>query len=379
MAHADPRLDDIPATVNDDIYDRAIRHALWLERYKTHEQDEILRQLDDSLRRVLDRLDGRLARISARGYDAGPLTTRRLQELARAYDEIIRRVSQEGWNTLREDLFDLALNEAEWQRGIIESGLPIEFEMTLPAMSRLRAAVTSAPMDGRLLRQWFGDATAQSRKIFMETVRRGIAEGLTFRDIVRELRGTTFERIEGGVLKRFEDQYGALTRSAISHVSVQAREELYRQNSRLIKGVKWVLTLDLSTCLTCVHHASKKTRLGQGVYPVGEGPRPPAHVNCRCTTSPVTRSFRSLGIDLDEPPPGLRASMGGQVPRDMTWDQWLRRQSTEIQNEALGPKRAVEYRAGRFKATEFTNRRGRKLTIPELRKLEPEAFRRRRP
>ena len=82
MARRDPRLDAIPRSVNDDIQDRAIRHLLFILRLSTQETNQVLEFLDrDVLPDVLTLLQRRLVRISERGFDLGPVTTRRLQEL----------------------------------------------------------------------------------------------------------------------------------------------------------------------------------------------------------------------------------------------------------------------------------------------------------
>ena len=365
-ARGDPRLDNVPRNVNEEIQDRVIRHALFLEGFKTSVQREIANTFDESVIRVLARLDTRLARAAARGFDTGPATTRRLQELAVFFSEAIEAVRRNSFAELRANLADLARSEARWQADLIESTLPVSFEMAIPSADMLRSAVTAQPMDGRLLRRRFRDATVKSRNIFEQTVRRSIAEGLSFQQIVREIRGTTLERIEGGVLKTFSDDFGALVRSAITHISSHSREALFRENDELIKGVQWVATLDTRTCPTC-------GALDGRVFPIDKGPRPPRHINCRCTTVPVLKSFRQLGIDLDEAPPGTRASLNGQVPETLTWATWIKRQSASVQNMALGPRRAELLRQGRFTPKKFVDRRGNVRTLAELEALERSA------
>lgn len=362
-ARKDPRLDNVPRNVNEEIQDRVIRHALFLEGFKTSVQNEIANTLDESLVRILLRLDRRLSRIAERGFDTGPATTRRLQELAVFFSEATDAIRRQSFDTLRGELLDLARSEIRWQKDVIESTIPVSVEMVIPSAAALRSAVISNPMDGRLLSRWFRDATTKTRRVFEETVRRSIAEGLTFREIVLETRGTTLQRIEGGVLKTFSDDFGALTRSAITHVSAHAREALFRENDDLIKGVQWVATLDTITCPSC-------GALDGRIFPINKGPRPPRHINCRCTVVPVLKSFRDLGIDLDEAPAGTRASLNGQVPETITWGSWIKRQSTEIQNIALGPRRAAKLRAGTFAPKAFVDRRGNVRTLRELEALE---------
>jgi SPP1 gp7 family putative phage head morphogenesis protein len=57
--------------------------------------------------------------------------------------------------------------------------------------------------------------------------------------------------------------------------------------------------------------------------------------NCRSTTVAVV-DYEGLGFE--PPPPGKRASMGGQVPADMTYGEWLSKQPRSVQEDVLGGK-----------------------------------------
>ena len=75
--------------------------------------------------------------------------------------------------------------------------------------------------------------------------------------------------------------------------------------------------------------------------------------NCRSTTVPVTKSWKKLGIDLEEIPAGTRASMNGQVPETLTYYEWLKTQSKNIQNEVLGIKKGELFRQGKLSITAY--------------------------
>lgn len=111
-----------------------------------------------------------------------------------------------------------------------------------------------------------------------------------------------------------------------------------------------------------------RARDGQ-MYPVKSGPRPPAHFRCRSTVVPITKSYRELGLDIDDLPEATRASMNGQVPGDQNYDQWLRKQPEAFQNEVLGAEKAKLFREG-LTMDRFVTRAGRELTLAELRALE---------
>lgn len=110
------------------------------------------------------------------------------------------------------------------------------------------------------------------------------------------------------------------------------------------------------------------------VYPVNSGPRPPAHPNCRSTTTYVLKSFKELGVDLPEFSESTRASMDGQVPAKLTYNEWLKGKDAAFQNDVLGPTRAKLFRAG-MPVDRFVNRAGDRLTLDALRQRDAEYFR----
>ena len=148
-------------------------------------------------------------------------------------------------------------------------------------------------------------------------------------------------------------------------------------------------TLDSRTSLRCAS-------LDGQVFPIGTGPRPPQHPNCRSTITPVTKSWRELakpgalkrgrGADnLDalferrlkgkgftpDQIAGIkratRASMTGQVPGKLTYARWLRRQPAAFQDDVLGPTRAALFRDGTLTLDRFVDdRTGRAFTLADL-------------
>ena len=95
---------------------------------------------------------------------------------------------------------------------------------------------------------------------------------------------------------------------------------------------------------------------------------------------PVTKSFRELGLDIDDMPPGERASMHGPVPSNLTYFEWLKPQPGSFVEEALGETRAALFLKGGISAEEFAklqlNKTFQPLTIQEMREKAPKVFER---
>ena len=75
-----------------------------------------------------------------------------------------------------------------------------------------------------------------------------------------------------------------------------------------------------------------------------------------------------LGLDVDELSPSTRASMDGQVPEDLTYAEWLSRQSPERLEQVLGVTKAQMYLDGgrSVEGIERFFNDGRLLTLKEL-------------
>ena len=101
-----------------------------------------------------------------------------------------------------------------------------------------------------------------------------------------------------------------------------------------------------------------------------EGPRVPLHPNCRCSRVPVTASWKELGIEAKDIPPGMRESMNGEVPETLDYGQWLRRQDRATVLDHLGKKRGQWFLDGKLEISDFVDDRSRVLTLDELKHLD---------
>jgi hypothetical protein len=97
--------------------------------------------------------------------------------------------------------------------------------------------------------------------------------------------------------------------------------------------------------------------------------RPTRHFKCRCSMVPVLKSWKELGIDLDELPDGTRASMDGQV-MDKDFSSWLKRKETTtpgFADRTLGKGRAELWRDGKITMDQMISG-SRELSLAELRR-----------
>mgnify|MGYP000850409127 CR=1 FL=1 len=355
-------------TANQKALDRTVLHGIFVARFTNGLAARIDRffrteVVSDIAARVRDRMTA----IEERGEDLGPATTARLRRLNALNTDTIFG----GFESIRKDvestLVDFAKAEASFERRTLELSIPkafltrakIEFEK--PTAALLRTLVESKPFEGNVLADWFSGLAIDTQKHLDRSIRVGMAEGETSDQIVnRILRGN--ENTGEGTFARTRRNAESIVRTAVNHVSNDARFAVTKENADLMDGWRFVATLDTSTTVICAAHDGK-------VYSIDDvANRPPLHWGCRSTTVNVFKSWRRFGFDFDELPSSTRASMSGQVPQKENYDAWLRRQPESTQNLILGEGKAKIFRGG-TKIDRFVNDRNRPLTLDELKAL----------
>lgn len=339
-------------TTNEKLADRTIRHAIFLERLKATQVNKIVRLVNASNKDVFNILEKRLANIATRGFDTGTFATQRLRQLAVSTGTLVRAGARNASGVLKKDLQAIALSEADFQIKMFKDIVPLDLSFVTPSGSLLQSIVTKRPFQGKLLKQWFDDFGTNTQKNIITQLNIGLVQGETIPQLVNRLRTA------GGVADKSRKEVARIVRTAVNHTTTQARELTYEANKDVVKGVQWLSTLDRRTSEICITLDGK-------VYPVGKGQRPPAHLQCRSTTTPILKSFEELGLPFKEIEPGTRASMNGQVPAKINYKQWLRKQPKNVQNEVLGVGKAKLFRSGKLKLDTLPVD-GRPLTLQQL-------------
>lgn len=344
--------------LNDDIFEANLRHQMYLQRYSSSVVNRVVS--------MLNRMEPKIVRqIEKTGMTA---TSKARQELLL---KRIRDLLKKGYKPIKaqiaEEVDRLAVYEAGFQLDLFRRTIPVAMDLITPAPNQLVAAVKSRPFQGRLLREWYSGLDAGAFSRIKDAIRIGFAEGQTTEEVVRIIRGTRKNKYTDGITQQSRRTAAAAVRTAMNHTSNIARQETYSENADIIKGVQWVATLDGRTTRICASRDGK-------VYPVDAGPRPPAHIGCRSTTTPIVKSWKELGIKLKQAPEGTRASMNGQVPASTTYEDFLRKQDIGFQDEFLGQKAGILFRKGKLPLSKFVDRRGNDLTLDQLQVAEPEAW-----
>jgi len=348
-------------SVNQELQDRAVQHAINIRRYGNGLAEKIVALLDSVDEDLTAKLAAALANVDERGIALPKTAQKRITQLLDELRALNAAIYLEVADTLSDELTGLAKVEAAHQTAAITAALPVSYATAIPTANRLKAIIETSPMEGALLSSWTKGMEQGRIDRIEAAIRKGLVQGLGTDDIVRSIRGTKKLKYQDGILEISRRSARSIVRTATTHVSNVAAQQTWKENEKVVKGWQFLSTLDSRTTITCA-------ALSGQVFPIGEGPIPPRHIGCRSVSIAVTKSWREMGFDSDELSPSERSSMDGQVAGDITFAEWLKKKGEDTQNTILGPTRASLFRDGQLSLSDFIKNDGTVLTLEQLRK-----------
>lgn len=222
-----------------------------------------------------------------------------------------------------------------------------------PEQSDTLEYALSVPFSGRTLDEWNAGLVATDAGRIVSELRAAFYSGANIDE--------TVDRISNTTMPATYRQIRAMITTAAAHVASIARGEVFSENADQIFALRWTSVLDSGTSIAC---ASKDGKIASandspiknaGAWPLlnPQQIRPPAHPFCR-----------SIMVAMLTPEPISSPS----------YSQWLSRQTPEFQDEILGPTRGELYRKGGLSLERFTDYRGGRYTVADLRRLNAVAF-----
>lgn len=329
-------------SANDDIQDALTRHQIFVLRYAKGREQEAAQAIESAIRQGIDRLE----QVSESGR---AIAENNIREL----NSYLIELGDEYAETFSDQIRDFGAYEAGVNTQILEKAVNVS--LSAPAPAQLQQAIFSNIMSieptkgysvGGILEQFGRNNANAVSTIAREAILLGKSNQQLTQDIM-DIIPTQKRKAE------------TLARTITNHTANVSRNETMKENADVLDGYKWLATLDSRTSLVCA------SRDGI-VYPVDDNsPKPPAHFNCRSTITFVVNPEYDLGADIDGTRPSKGSSKAKNVSSDLNYDQWLRNQSPEFQNEVLGKKRAQMFREGAT-LDRFVDERGKRLSLSEL-------------
>jgi len=377
-------------TYNEALLDAIVRHQIGLLRFSGGLRNRVWRLLDASeadMRREITR----------RGARAGLDTPAGLRSTS-ALLRVLRETRLRSWRDVRaawfEELRELVRAEPGFLDALVTTAVPVELGTVLPSAERLRRIVTGHAFQGRTLRGWADNVQRADLDRIEQAIKIGLTQGEAPRALSRRIVGTVGLRGRDGVTQITRRNAAAITRTAVSGLTAQARAAWAEANKDVAPQEVFTATLDSRTTPIC-------RRFDGELFDVGEGPVLPLHFGERSIYSPVidgqvvgqrpARNFtersllREFAAERGFRAPTKRAKLPhgtrgdfdafarvrmreltGQVPARTTYQEFLGRQTAAIQDDILGPNRGRLFRRGGLTLDKFVEESGRELTLAEL-------------
>lgn len=253
-----------------------ISHQILLQRNASSEVKDLapfIKQMRDEVKR----------QVLLFGDDSR--TTARLSIMLRELEQALNGITSGWYEKLLADARELSDYEVNWNVKTLSTNVNANF--VTPAAEQVWAAATFAPLElsekpvdfVSLMNGW---RQTEVNRLVMG-VKSGFVQGMTTRQIVKNVVGP------GGLADISERNAATVIRTALAHVSNEARQQVYAQNVDIITKYEWVSTLDSRTSAVCRSRDSMQ-------YEIGKGPLPPAHPNCLLGDTVVSTCSRVSNV-----------------------------------------------------------------------------------
>lgn len=272
------------ATVNEQLAHEAIDHSIDLTRYSNSVIRRVIALLNRADRDLANQITAALERLPAESF-----TVERLDALLQSVRQTNAVAYQQVTQLIETELKDLVQYEAAYQYQLFQSTLPVQVSVASVSVGQVYAAALARPFQGTLLREALAGLEANKARMVRDAIRIGYVEGQTIQQITQRIMGTRALQYTDGLMETSRRDAAAMVRTAVSHTANFTRNEFYKQNNDLVKGIKWISTIDGKTSAVC------RARDGE-IYPVDSGPRPPAHWNCLPGDSLITSCGTISGV-----------------------------------------------------------------------------------
>lgn len=333
------------------------KRGINLLRFDAHLRQQVLKLLVD----LESALVGRLVTS-----DLSPFQTKRLsalldwaaESIATHFDRIDARVQPE--------LRGLSAAEGVAVAKYLKEAISDVVAVNAPSATLLKKLADETLVRGAPATEWWSRQAETTRERFTDMLRTGMARGDTNQQFVQALRGTKAMGFKDGIMELTRRDADAIVRTSVQAVANNARAALFEDNDDVLNGYVYHAVLDGRTTVQCAVLDGKKWDF-KG-RPVGHDKRfvrPPIHWRCRSTLLPWIKSWKELGLKIDELSESTRSSMDGQVKVE-NFESWLDTKPKEFQDELLGKGKAALWRAGKIGFSDLIDQTGRPLTLEEL-------------
>nr|CBA72297.1 conserved hypothetical phage protein [Arsenophonus nasoniae] len=364
--------------MNERLMDELLAHSLFSSRYASG----VAKRMVNALNAFDAQLSASLiVALDDANIDADSFTVRRLESLLASVKAINKNAVASAFSLLSAEMKAHAHYEVDYYPALFDFLMPGVVLRQYPLMSlttdMLYAAVMARPLQGKLLSEWAEGLEKDRMMRINNTIRNGYLNGDSAVQIGRNIRGHAKQGYKDGALQISRANATTIAKTAINHLQATARNHFAEANRDILAGKQWLSTLDNKTSPACIIRDQLKYTLeGKPIghkVPYLQGPGK-IHWNCRSTETLITKSWRQLGIDVDEMDESTRASMDGQILAETTFLQWIQRQPAWRQKQVFGEVRYRLMKEGGMHPAQFYSDKGEFITLDKLKEIDKQAF-----
>lgn len=345
-----------------EIFDYSLRSQIYNLRFSNQVSRDIIALLNSADKEIIAKLEA----------TNGDFSKRRLEAVLKEIRKINAKTYAEAHSEMETAMLDFGAHVAEATTGMMATQLPMSWNPFAVSREQLQSIVSTEPIrvgekGAMLLEELFQKEVADKGQRIMGSLRLGMVQGKSIDEMVRDIRGTRANQFKDGILEISRQNAAKITRSAVISTSNKAAQLTFQNNSDVVKGWIYCGTLDAKMCQYCARYYGQRFNLG-------EGPLPILHIACRCFQIPEIKTWKELGVDVEEMPPSMKASASGPVRADMDYQTWLKSQDKATQIDILGPNRQKLFSEGRMSFDSFVDDKGKYITLDELKQSHAAAF-----
>ena len=182
--------------------------------------------------------------------------------------------------------------------------------------------------DGRPLSGLLDGLGAEASKAGRAALIEALGKGLGPRQLAREFRLGTNESAVRALL---------ISRTEINRAFRESTLRTLQENREVIKNWRWLAAHGKRTCLACLARDGSEWPLSKPM---------PTHPACRCAIVPITKTWRELGIDIDDNRPEIE-----------TGESWFERQDEATKRGMMGPLAFDLFQQGKITLPDFIGER----------------------
>lgn len=377
--------------LNEDIANDYIEQAIDIERFKANLRRQTttsLQSLERELILLLSEIDPSQGRSKVR-----------IADLAEKIPDVVDEYYKEERKRNEEEILALLLFLRKRPQQIIEKRLSFSLMNIVLSESEVKSITRELLLEGAPAREWWERQPILAQQRVLDVVRKGVANGDELPALIAAVRGTRKNNYTDGIMALTKREAESVVVTAVQKGANDLLLATYAENADVIKSVQQKSTLDGRTTDVCKAYSGLVWSVPD-FKPVGHNlpfnGGTPRHWRCRSVVIPITRSFAELrdnrlytltgtkvkGIDklldrqlaadgfskdkIQKTKSEAQASMDGQVPKDLNYEQWLRTKSLSFQKEILGAKKYELWKKGKISFRDLVDQSGSPMTVEDL-------------